>query len=366
MMNSTVKENKMVSPYFLFFLMHSVQSGVLVLNFQTKIIGGAGHNAWFSVLAVGVFMHVIFFMMLYILKHSSAGDILSFHREVFGKFLGGMLNFILAIYFSIASLFPLYTYIDILQIWVFDGIASWEFSLLFSVAILYVVAGGFRVITAIAFWGVIIPSLMLFSIFYLFNYVEFSYLQPFFKHGLKDHFISAKEAAPMFAGFEAILIYFPFIKNREKSHKWGHLGLLYTTFLYTLIALMSFLFFSAGKLEQLTWPTLTMIKIIQFPFLERFEFIFIFTWLLVIMPVICVYLWSAIRCIKFTIPRIKPTYVLICLVAIFHFVNSELLDIEHYRILEDIIIYSGLSFLFGYVPLIFLISVVRNKRGKSS
>ena len=95
-MNSMVKENKMVSPYFLFFLMHSTQIGVVVLTFQTKIIKGAGHNAWLSVLVLGLVMHVIFLMMLYILKHSSCGDILSFHREVFGKVFGGILNIIMA------------------------------------------------------------------------------------------------------------------------------------------------------------------------------------------------------------------------------------------------------------------------------
>ncbi|WP_102348774.1 GerAB/ArcD/ProY family transporter [Bacillus sp. Marseille-P3661] len=360
-MNSMVKENKMVSPYFLFFLMHSAQTGVVVLSFQSHIIRGAGHEAWLPVLAIGLMMHVMFLMMLHILKHSSAGDILSFHRDVFGKVFGGILNIIVACYFSIVSLFTLHTYIDILQIWVFDGIASWEFSLLFSVLIFYIVAGGFRIVTAIAFWGVVIPSFLLLSLLYLFNYVDLSYLFPLFQHGAKDYFVSAKEAAPIYLGFETVLVIFPFIKDREKASKWGHLALLCTTILYTIITIITFVFFTQGKLQHLTWPTLTMIKIIQFPFLERFEFIFIFTWLLVVMPVICILLWSAIRSIKLTIPKAQPTYILICLVTAFHFVNSQFIDIEFSHILAKIVNNSGLIFLFCYIPLLFLISVVRNK-----
>jgi spore germination protein (amino acid permease) len=363
-MNAMVKENKMVSPYFLFFLMNSTQTGVVVLSFQANIIGGAGHDAWIPVLALGLMMHVIFLMMLYILKHSSAGDILSFHKEIFGKVFGGMLNIILASYFSMVSLFTLHTYIDILQIWVFDGIASWEFSLLFSVLIFYIVAGGFRIVTAVAYWGVVIPSLMLLSLLYLLEFVEVSYLLPFFQFGAKDFFISAKEAAPLYLGFETVLVFFPFIKDREKSPKWGHLALLYSTFIYTMITIMTFMFFTQGKLEHLTWPTLTMIKIIQFPFLERFEFIFIFTWLLVVMPVICIYLWSAIRSIKLTIPNVKATYVLVGLLAVFHFVNSELIEIQYSHLMDQIFGYSGLIFLFCYIPLLFLISVVRKKLKK--
>ncbi|HZG73317.1 MAG TPA: GerAB/ArcD/ProY family transporter, partial [Chondromyces sp.] len=294
-------------------------------------------------------------------KHSSAGDILSFHKDVFGKVFGGVLNIIMAGYFSMVSLFTLYIYIDILQIWVFDGIASWEFSLLFCFLIYYIVAGGFRVVTAIAYWGVVIPSLMLLSLLYTLNFVEVSYLLPLFPYEVKDYFISAKEAAPIYFGFESVLVFFPFIKDREKSPKWGHLALLYTTTLYTIITIITFMFFTQGKLEHLTWPTLTMIKIITSPFLERFEFIFIFTWLLVVMPVICIHLWSAIRSIKLTIPKAKPTYVLIGLLAAFHFVNSQLLEIQYSHLMAKLVSYSGLFFLFCYIPFLFLISVVRKK-----
>lgn len=163
-MNSKVNDNKLVSPYLLFFLIHASQTGVTVLKYQSDIIKGAGHNAWLSVLAFGLLLHVVFFMMLYVLNQSSTGDILTFHREVFGKIIGGIFNILLACYFSLASFYTLYTYIEILQIWVFDGIANWEYALLLPVLIFYIVSGGFRVVTGIAFWGVIIPSFLLLSI----------------------------------------------------------------------------------------------------------------------------------------------------------------------------------------------------------
>lgn len=119
------------------------------------------------------------------------------------------------------------------------------------------------------------------------------------------------------------------------------------------------MFFVQGKIQHLTWPTLTMIKIIQFPFLERFEFIFIFTWLLVIMPVICLYLWSAVRSIKVTLPKIKPTNILLLLLALYLFVNSELIDIYYTQLIQKMVLISGTTLLFGYIPLLFIISLIR-------
>ncbi|MEH7225518.1 GerAB/ArcD/ProY family transporter [Bacillus sp. JJ1566] len=365
-MNSKISENKLVSPYFLFFLIQASQTGITVLKYQRNIIKGAGNEAWISILVTGLSLHLLFFMMLFILKQSSAGDILSFHKDLLGKKLGGALNILLACYFCLASISVLYSYIDALQIWVFDGIASWEYAVLLCCLVFYLVSGGFRVITGVAFWGVVIPSFLLLSFFYLLGFLEVSYAFPLFNHSLKDHFISAKEALPLFLGFETALVYFPFIKNGKKASKWGHFALLFTTILYTLITLVTFMFFAQGKLHHLTWPTLTMIKIIQFPFIERFEFIFIFTWLLVIMPVICIYLWAAIRAIKITLPKVKPTYILFFLLAIFVYINSELTDIYYTHLIQKMVLISGAAFLFGYIPLLFLISLVRSKLKKAS
>lgn len=356
-----VKEYNMVSPYFLFFLVHSAQTGIYALYFQRDIIKGAGHEAWISVFVLGLLMHLIFFMMMTILQTSSGSDLISFHRETFGKIIGGFLNFGMVLYFVISSLNALYTYIDVLHIWVFQTIPSWELALLFVLVIYYIVAGGFRVITAIAFWGVVIPICMFFAIFYLLKYVEISYIQPLFQHGLKDHFLSAWEAIPIYLGFENILIFFPFIKEKQKSWKWGHFALLFSTVTYTVLTLITFMFFTQGKLEKLTWPTLTMIKILHFPFLERIEFLFIFTWLLVIMPPICLGLWSAIRIIKLTMPKAKPTFVLIALLVLFYMVNSELLDVQFSHLFIQVGATIGKAFIFGYILLLFPVALVKKR-----
>lgn len=356
-----VKVSNQVSSYFLFFLMHGAQTGLSFLNFQSKIIKGAGNDSWLVLIILGIITQILFLMMLFILKHSSSKDIISFHKDVFGKFFGGTLNVLMAFYFSLASLYVLYSYINILQIWVFSGVATWEFSLIFLILIYYIVSGGFRIITAIAFWGIVIPSFMLLSLFYLIRFSEITYVLPLFNHSITEYLQSAKEAVSLFFGFETVLVFFPFIKDGEKNTKWGHVALIYTTILYTVIAFVTFIYFTQGKLKYLTWPTLTMIKIIKFSFLERFEFIFIFTWLLVILPVICIYLWSAIRSLKFTFNKVKPTYFLISILILFHFFNVEYIELRNYYILTDIVTYIGMVFTFVYIPILFIICFIRVK-----
>jgi spore germination protein (amino acid permease) len=359
-MQSKVKENAMVSPYFMFFLIHATQTGIGVLKFQSQIIKGAGQDAWVSVLAVGLFLHIVFLMMLHIMRNSSQGDIISFHTDLFGKYVGGILNILVAIYFFAIGLVALQSYIDILQIWVFDGIGSWEISLLICLCVYYIVSGGFRLVAGIAFWGVIIPSFLSLSFVYVIRYTDYTYIMPLFNHDFKDYLLSAKESGFMYLGLETIFVFFPFIKNGMRSSKWGHYGLLYTTIFYLVITVVTFMYFTQGKLHHLSWPTLSIIKIIQLPFLERFEFIFIFTWLLVFIPVICTYLWSSVRIIKLTYMKVTPTFILFFLLGSYFLITCNAEDILFKQLLEKVVRYSGLIFLFGYVPLLFMISLIKS------
>ena len=124
------------------------------------------------------------------------------------------------------------------------------------------------------------------------------------------------------------------------------------------------MFFTLEKLKHLTWPTLTMVKIIQFPFIERFEFIFIFTWLFAVTAVACIYLWSAIRSLKLTISKVKSSHLLVGLLGIFLFINSFLIDLRFSFFWTKILTHSGFIFLFGYIPLLFLIAVIKGKLAK--
>ena len=52
----------------------------------------------------------------------------------------------------------------------------------------------------------------------------------------------------------------------------------FSTLIYVVLAIVSFMYYSEGQLNHTIWPTLTMLKIIKVPFIQRFEYIIIFVW----------------------------------------------------------------------------------------
>ena len=57
-MNSNVPESKKISPFLVFFLIHSMQSGVGILGFQRFIAKSAGYDAWMSIILSGLMIHI--------------------------------------------------------------------------------------------------------------------------------------------------------------------------------------------------------------------------------------------------------------------------------------------------------------------
>ncbi|WP_053365226.1 GerAB/ArcD/ProY family transporter [Bacillus sp. FJAT-27245] len=363
-----VQEKNKVSPFLLFFLLHSSQVGFGLLNFQTKIAQAAGQDAWISVLAVGASISIVLAMGFSAIKTSSGGDLASFQLEAFGNFFGKLANTGLVFYLLLGGFLTIYNYIDVLQTFAFDRIPLWELSLGICIVVYYIVLGGFRIVTGLAFWGVLIPLLISLPFIMLFQYFQIRNIMPIFAHGFSDYLQSAKHSTIIFTGFECVFIYLPFIKNGNKSTKWAYLGLLMTTLLYFTITIVTFLYYTQGKLLHTQWPTLTMIKVISFSVVESFEFIFIFVFFIVIVSTVCIFVWSCTRTLKITF-NFKPSRSLLGIMTAYFILNIGFEDILFGQNINKAGMYVIISFIYGYIPFIFLVSLIRKKlfkKGRSN
>ncbi|MGG4491156.1 GerAB/ArcD/ProY family transporter [Metabacillus idriensis] len=359
-MLNAVKEQYMVSTYLIFYLIHSSQTGVGLLGFQKNIIQNAGYDAWISVIMAGLSLHLILWMILRMVRNPSK-DLTDIHVINFGKFLGNILSILTIGYFFLLALVVFRTYIDVIQVWVFPMLKTWELNIGLAIMIAYIISGGFRTITGISFFGVIIPSILLLMIFFPLQYAEIRNIIPVFNHSVVDLLKSSKSSSIIFIGFEALLVYFPLIKDSSKTSKWAHAALGYTTLLYALVTLVTFLYFSQGQLRHTLWPTLVMTKIVELPFIERAEFIFIFAWLLVILPAVCIPLWCCTRISK-KIFKITPRKSLFFFLAIIYICSLFINDRLKVDVLGSITSDIGFYFVYVYIPILFIFFLFRKNR----
>lgn len=362
-MNVTVPENKKVSPFLVFFLIHAMQFGIGILGFQRVIAKTAGYDAWMSVIITGLAIHVILWM-IYKMLNTVNGDIVSIHRYVFGKKIGNFLSFILIFYFTLLAVMVLRTYIEVVQVWMFPQLETFWFAFAFLTVVVYAIFGGFRTVTGMAFFGIVLPSYILVLFLFTIPYADYSNILPMFEHSLLDVLTAGKNMSLTIIGFETILVFYPFIKDPEKSKKWGHLAIFYTTSLCLYLCILTFGYFPEEQLQINIWPTLTMWKIIMMPFVERFEYIGIANWCLIILPNACVTLWCASRLAKrlfsIKIKKSVPALALLSLIA-----TSLIFTRTQVSYISDLVSNIGFYFTFVYIPLLFIATMIIKKVKKN-
>ncbi|MBJ8050712.1 spore germination protein [Bacillus cereus] len=356
---SKVKEEYQISPIFVFFLIHSAQFGAGVLGFARIIAKVAGYDSWMGVLITGIAIHILLWMMYFLLKETN-GNLIDVQRQTFGKWLGNGINLIFMAYFLMVSISVIRTYVEIIQVWMFPTASTWMLTLFLCLVSYYIISSGFRVIT-----GICVISIggtlgyLLLSLFVL-KYSHWDNLLPMFTHSFSDILKSAHLSIYSMTGFEVYLMVYPFVKQPKKSHKFAQYGALFSNFLYLFSTILAFTFFSEKQLFKTIWSQLSMTQVIQLPFIERLEYIAISAYALVIITSSILPLWAATRGTH-EIFRVKQKGILITFMLI-TLVVSQLLTNRH-DINNFISNASKISFwlMYVYIPILFIIVWVKRK-----
>lgn len=357
-MNPIIPENKKISPGITFFLIHSMQIGIGVLGFQRIIAKTAGYDAWISILFTGLCIHLVLWMIYKML--SVGGDFYGIHQFIFGKRISSIVSFLFILYFCLLAVTVLRNYIEVVQVWMFSELKTFWLALAFLLVVIYIIHGGFRTVAGIAFFSVTLTAYIWLLFLFAIPFSDFTNFLPLMNHSVKDLLMASRDMTLSVIGFEVLLFFYPFIKKPEKSKKYGHLAVFATMMICLYLALIAFAYFPEEQLEKNIWATLTMWKIIELPFVERFEFIGIANWCLIILPNICIALWCASRLTKqiFSISQRKSVYfyALVCLIA-----TSLLLTRNQINFVSDMVSTVGFYFSFVYIPLLFLATLIAKK-----
>lgn len=356
-MENGPRKEILISSFLIMFIIHSNQVGVGILGFPRYINQYTGQDGWIVVLITGLIFHV-FVWMMYVILGDEREDIIDLQKKWFGSWIGGFLNLLVMIYLLLGAVVILRTFIEVIQAWMFPELKTWIPVLMFLLLTYYVLAGGFRTVVGVSFFGVIFPLWLLITAVSPAKYASFTNLLPVFDHSLKDFMMGTKQMTLSFLGAEILLFAYPFLKNPKSSRIWAHIGIGGTTIIYLIVMIISIAFYSEEQLQQTIWSTLISWKVVELPFVERFEYIGITFWCFVIFPNVCLNIWAATRIGKKTL-HIKQKYFSIVLLIVV-FISCVLITTrEQVDMLNTVTASIGTYFFYIYIPIIFLYAVVR-------
>ncbi|WP_110926270.1 GerAB/ArcD/ProY family transporter [Bacillus massiliglaciei] len=356
-MNSNIN---FINAYMAFFIIHTVQIGIGILGVPKIIYQVSKKDAWISILIAGLLVSFLIWIMINILKQHEDCNIYEIHEKVFGRFLGSLINIFIVVFFMAELYSVIIGYVELSLTWGYEGVYEWIGTLALLLITIYAVSGGFRVIAGICYLSFLMTIWLLFVMYQPLEFIHFNRILPVLSSPPSDVIKGVYKSSYTLLGFETLFFIYPFIKEKKKLHFFTQLAAWFSTFLVLLATMISIMFFSAAELEKQFWPVVSMIGSVNFPFIERFEFVAVPLWILVIFPNLCIILFIAAKGIK-QVFHVKLKHGIWVISLLIFFTSFFLTNRMDTNILFDRVGQVGFYLWFVYPIFLFLFSRVKSK-----
>ena len=365
-MNNTleIKNNQMINASLLFFVITSAQIGVGIHGFQNVVYDSAKQDSWIAVIVSFIFAHIVMFIMIKTLElYGGTNDFYGIHIDIYGKYIGNFFNLIYMFYCTFAFFAVCKNYIEVIVTWVFPQINPQFLYATLFIIVIYAFTGGLRVIIGVSFFSFFFSIWVLPTLLFVLPYANNNHLIPL----LNDLMGIIKGTYAMtftIVGFEIIYTLYPYVKEKKKVQKFAHLGLAGTLAGYLLLMLLAQAFFSGDQLTKTIWPTLSMFSIVRLPFFERIEIFTICSWMMIILPNLCLYMWATYRGLLRMV-KISPTKyawifsILVIIATLFVRSRAEI------NMMNNILSKFAFYLVFIYPFVLFLLAWLKKKMTKS-
>ncbi|EOQ08969.1 GerAB/ArcD/ProY family transporter [Bacillus cereus] len=279
------------------FIIHGAQMGVGVLQIPRELAEKAGMNGWLSLISGWIFSIAASILIIQVMKKHPKLTLLDLLEFYFGKWVGKGFGLIFFSYFLFLTFVVIQKTILYIQVWIIPRTAEYIMMGLIALPIFIIVRNGIQIVGRYAeFIFFIAIGIILLYIFPLKQSFHLEHLYPLFQD-INTPLAHTFSTAISFLGFEITFLLYPFLENKSDATKGIILANSITLAILLYITLACFLFFSPDEITQFNEPPLSMLKVIEFRFLERVEIIYLALYLYIVSTTWMPYVFSATYCL---------------------------------------------------------------------
>lgn len=287
-----------ISPRQYILIIFQTQVGIGVLSLPRDLAKTAGTDGWISIILGWVLSILVSLVIVNIMQKNPESTLYELLSTYFGMWIGKSLSILWIVYAAFAATIVMFSTIHIIKIWILPETLNFVLMFLFIIPHYMIAKDRVRVIglfadlvLLITFW---MPILLLIPLKDAQWPYQWYYLLPIAKDGLIPILTTVKSTILSFLGFEMAFILYPFLKDKKSAYKGIIIANSLSMITFLMITVISFIRFAPEEVTEYVYPTLNLLKLIQFPFLERLEILFLSFYLFMLFMTIIPYLYMAV------------------------------------------------------------------------
>jgi spore germination protein (amino acid permease) len=264
------------------FLIHGVQVGVGLLTLPRELAEKAGTDGWISLIIGWIFSTLASLIIVQVMKNYPNGTIIDLLTHYFGKWFGKIAAFIFVLYFAFLGSIIFVREGLFIQFWILPQTNMFILLFILSIPTYLIVRNN---ITILGRYSELVFFMSIWMLFFYFNPLKeahWLHLLPVIKEGWKPILTAAKTTIFSFMGFEVAFFLYPFLQQKQKASIGVFIANTITLVIFLIVTIVAFTFYSPDEITQYKEPTINLLKIVEFKFLERLEIVFLSLYIFVI------------------------------------------------------------------------------------
>ncbi|QAY67966.1 GerAB/ArcD/ProY family transporter [Paenibacillus protaetiae] len=271
-----------VSTLQLVLLTTGFQVSVTFLELPRDLAKGAGTDGWMSIVLACLISTCISIAVIKVMQHSPDGTILDLLNRSMGKFAAKTAAFLFMCYYLMLSVFGIVLAGLITKLWLLPSMYIYIFALLVLLPAFQIAQHGVQVISRyaelVAIMSVWIPFVYALTL----KRAHWLYLLPLLSEGIYPVLETTREMVPPLLGIVLPFFLYPHLKNKERAVAGVVAANALSCFIYLFITIACFVYFSPEEMiTAVDNPSISVLKTVEFKFIERVEVPFIAFYLLV-------------------------------------------------------------------------------------
>ncbi|CAN7706367.1 endospore germination permease [Paenibacillus sp. LjRoot153] len=283
-----------ISLYQYILIIFETQVGIGVLSLPRDLAKTGGSDGWISIVLGWILSILVSLVVIQVMNKNPESTIFELLTQYFGKWVGKGLSVFWILYAAYAASVVMFSTVYLVKLWIVPGMREVILMLLFIIPIYIITKHGIRVIGLFAEFVLLISLWMPFLLLYALKDTHWLFLLPIGKDGLYPILSTVKSTILSFLGFEMAFILYPFLKDKKSASKGIVIANSLSMMIFVMVTVISFVRFSPDEINDYVYPTLNLLKLIQLPFLERLEIIFLCVYLFTLFMTIIPYLYAAV------------------------------------------------------------------------
>lgn len=362
-----IGRNDKISNIQMMILIVSTVIGVGILSLPAGLADRLGNDGWLLIIINGLIAALITFVITTIMKNFKGKTLMDFSKELVTSPVTFIILIIFFIYFIGFSAFVVRIFGEVVKMFLLEHTPIEVIILTMLLTTSYLARTGVEGMARMSmfiFPIVIVP--LIFLMILLIAEINYENLLPSFQFGLMDLIRAIPATFFSFIGFEFLFIYMGFVDKPKKSLKYNLVAIVIIAVLYLLVFIISLAQFSLVELKHQLWPTLTLMKTIEFPgtFIENVDAVAMAIWILAVLTTLAPTIYGASFVLSKLVKAKEQNYFVLPIVPLIYFVSLIPGNLAEVYSFLDIFTYYFGTFVAIVVPVVFLIAVLIRKKNK--